>query len=69
MVLYAILICSDFACAEEFEAWGEIGELNALECDACGCALQPLAYAEARPALTITRRADGGADVQLRNAA
>ena len=45
-MLYAILICTDEACGEEFEAWGEPDELDALDCESCDCALQPLAFCE-----------------------
>lgn len=69
VLLYAILICTDQACAEEFEAWGEIGALDTLPCETCGCALKPLAYYEARPTLTLSRRPGGTPHVQLRNAA
>jgi hypothetical protein len=42
----ARLICSDGDCDETFEAWGTLGELQALACD-CGCALELLALSEA----------------------
>jgi hypothetical protein len=45
-MLYATLICSDPACGEEFEAWGELEDLDALVCDSCACVLQPLAFCE-----------------------
>jgi hypothetical protein len=45
-MLYAILICSDPACAEELEAWGEPADFDRLACD-CGCTLQAIAYGEA----------------------
>jgi hypothetical protein len=45
-VLYAILICSDEACAEEFEAWGELDDFDSLLCEGCGCTLQALAFSE-----------------------
>ncbi len=34
----ALLICSDGDCAETFEAYGELAELESLACE-CGCAL------------------------------
>ena len=45
-MLYAILICTDEACAEEFEAWGELEDFDDMLCEGCGCTLQPLAYSE-----------------------
>ena len=45
-MLYAILICSDEACAEEFEAWGELEDFDAMLCEGCGCALLGLAYSD-----------------------
>jgi hypothetical protein len=46
MVLHAVLICSDEACAEEIEAYGtRLDELEALACE-CGCAMQILAVSE-----------------------
>ena len=47
-MLYATLICSDPACAEEFEAYGEPADLEHLVCD-CGCTLQAIAFCEAQP--------------------
>jgi len=41
----ALLICSDGECAELFEAYGAIGELEALACD-CGCSLHVLTLDE-----------------------
>lgn len=49
-MLHAILICTDESCAEEFEAWGEPHDFDALLCDGCGCALQVLALSETGPA-------------------
>jgi hypothetical protein len=37
----ALLICSDEGCAELFEAYGTLEELEALACD-CGCSLEIL---------------------------
>jgi hypothetical protein len=48
MVLHAVLICSDEACAEELEAYGvRLEELEALACE-CGCAMQLIAVSEVR---------------------
>ena len=47
-MLYAILICSDPACAEEFESYGEPADFDKLACD-CGCTLQAFAFCEAQP--------------------
>jgi hypothetical protein len=46
VMLYAILLCTDQACAEEFEAWGELEELETMLCEGCGCALLPQAFCE-----------------------
>jgi hypothetical protein len=48
-MLYAVLICSDEECAEEFEAWGEPGDFEKLACE-CGCTLQAIAFCEAQTA-------------------
>lgn len=45
MVYTAVLICSDDACTDRFEAYGSLAELEALACD-CGCALQIVGWAE-----------------------
>jgi hypothetical protein len=37
----ALLVCSDEGCAELFEAYGTLEELEALACD-CGCSLEIL---------------------------
>ena len=42
----AVLICSDEDCAELFEAYGTLEELEALACD-CGCSLEILTLEEA----------------------
>jgi hypothetical protein len=47
-MLYAILICSDPVCAEEFESYGEPADFDQLACD-CGCTLQAIAFCEAQP--------------------
>jgi len=49
-MLYAILICTDESCAEEFEAWGELAELDLQVCEGCGAVLQAVSFSEARPA-------------------
>ena len=41
----ALLICSDDGCAELFEAYGSLDELEALACD-CGCSLHVLTLQE-----------------------
>lgn len=48
-MLYTVLICTDDACAEELEAWGEIADLDHLVCECCGCLVQAIAYAETGP--------------------
>jgi hypothetical protein len=45
-MLYSILICTDEACAEEFEAWGELEDFDAMVCEGCGCTLQAIAFSE-----------------------
>jgi hypothetical protein len=45
-VFQALLICSDEDCAELFEAYGTLHELEALACD-CGCSLHVLTVQEA----------------------
>ena len=37
----ALLICAEADCAEVFEAYGSLEELEALACD-CGCSLELL---------------------------
>lgn len=41
----ALLTCSDEDCADLFEAYGSLEELQALACD-CGCALEILRLEE-----------------------
>jgi hypothetical protein len=41
----AILICGDGDCAEAFEAYGRLEELEALACE-CGCTLELLEISE-----------------------
>jgi hypothetical protein len=38
-VFRALLICSEQDCAEVFEAYGSLEELETLACD-CGCSLE-----------------------------
>jgi hypothetical protein len=45
-VFRALLICSDEDCAELFEAYGSLDELEALACD-CGCSLEILSLEDA----------------------
>ena len=45
-VFHALIICSDGDCAELFEAYDTLEELEALACD-CGCALQIVSLSEA----------------------
>ena len=67
-MLYAILICTDEACAEEFEAWGEPDEFDQMLCEGCGCVLQATAFCEVTVA-TVTRLPHRTPHVQLREAA
>jgi hypothetical protein len=67
-MLYAILICSDDACAEEFEAWGELKDFDDMVCESCDCILQPLAFSEVSMS-TIVAFPRRTPHVQLRNAA
>ena len=41
----ALLICGDGDCAETFEAYGSLEELDTLACD-CGCSLELLEISE-----------------------
>ena len=41
----ALLLCADDDCAEVFEAYGSLEELEALACD-CGCSLELLEISE-----------------------
>jgi hypothetical protein len=48
----ALLVCADGDCAEVFEAYGSVEELEALACD-CGCSLELLEISEpAEPGVT-----------------
>jgi hypothetical protein len=49
VMLYAFLICSDEACAEEFEAWGFPDDFDKMACE-CGCTLQAVAFCEMQAA-------------------
>ena len=44
-VFRALLLCSDGDCAELFEAYGSLEELEALACD-CGCSFEVFEVAE-----------------------
>ena len=68
-MLYATLICSDETCAEEFEAWGELADIVSLQCELCGCGLQPLAFSSYQPLGAITPLPRRLPHVQLRDAA
>lgn len=51
----AFLICSDMGCAEVFEAYGSLEELEALACD-CGCSLEVIELSnvdDATPGLMV----------------
>ena len=67
-MLYAVLICTDEACAEEFEAWGELEDFDAMTCDGCGYTLQALAFSEVSMS-TIVAFPRRTPHVQLRDAA
>jgi dihydroorotase len=41
----ALLLCADGDCAEVFEAYGSLEELEAIACD-CGCSLELLEISE-----------------------
>ncbi len=67
-MMHVILICTDEACAEEFEAWGELEDFDHMLCEGCGCTLQALAYSEVSLS-TIVALPRRTPHVQLRNAA
>ena len=46
----ALLLCADDDCAEVFEAYGSLEELEALACD-CGCSFEVFEVAEVGGAL------------------
>ncbi len=68
-MLYAVLICSDEACAEEVDAWGEPEEFEQLVCEGCGSLLQPLSFAEAAPPTGVVHLRRRTTTLQLRRAA
>ena len=67
-MLYAVLICSDQICAEEFEAWGELEDFDDMVCEGCGSTLQPLAFSDVSMA-TVVAFPRHTPYVQLRKAA
>ena len=67
-MLYAVLICSDQTCAEEFEAWGELEDFDDMVCEGCGSTLQPLAFSDVSMA-TVVAFPRHTPYVQLRKAA
>jgi hypothetical protein len=68
-MLYAILICTDESCADEFEAWGEPEEFDALLCESCGCTLHAVGFSEVRFEAALSRLPRVTPHVQLRDAA
>ena len=50
----ALLLCADGDCAEVFEAYGSLEELEALACD-CGCSLELLEISETDEAVAAGR--------------
>ena len=68
VMLYAVLICTDEACAEEFEAWGELEDFDEMVCEGCGSTLQPLAFSDVSMA-TVVAFPRHTPYVQLRRAA
>jgi hypothetical protein len=67
-MLYATLICTDTACAEEFDAWGKLEDFDALLCEGCGCVLQVIAFSEVSAA-TVAELPRRAPHVRLRDAA
>ena len=67
-MLYAILICTDEACAEEFEAWGELEDFDDMVCEGCGArsSRSPSPRSASSTIVAFPRRTP---HVQLRNAA
>jgi len=63
-MFYATLICTDESCALEFETWGELRHFDGPVCDACGCAMQAIAFSEA----TVSDPRRPILDVELRDA-
>ena len=47
-MVHVRLICCDSGCAEEFEAWGPLEEVEALACD-CGCTLEVIRWLGEHP--------------------
>ncbi|MDX6437637.1 MAG: hypothetical protein QOF45_220 [Gaiellaceae bacterium] len=45
-MVYALLVCSENDCTDEFEAWGTLEEVESLACD-CGCALELMSVSDA----------------------
>jgi hypothetical protein len=68
LMLYAVLICTDESCAEEFEAWGELEDFDDMLCEGCGCTLHAVAFSEVSLS-TIVAFPRRTPHVQLRNAA
>jgi hypothetical protein len=68
-MLHVMLICSDEACAEEAETFGELEDVDDLLCEGCGCLLVPIAFAEAVEAATVIHLAHRPTAIQLRRAA
>ena len=67
-MLYAILICTDERCAEEFEAWGEPGDFDSLLCESCDGVLEAVGFCEISGA-TVTQLPRRMPYVQQRRAA
>jgi hypothetical protein len=68
-MLYAILICTDERCAEEFEAWGEPDEFDEMLCESCGCVLCATGFCEVGEPPAVTRLPHRTLNPQLREAA
>ena len=67
-MLYAILICTDEACAEEFEAWGELEDFDAMALRGLRLHAPALAFSEVSMS-TIVAFPRRTPHVQLRDAA
>jgi hypothetical protein len=52
-MFYAVLICSDEACAQELEAWGDLEDFDHLLCESCGCLLQTISVDEVETARIV----------------
>jgi hypothetical protein len=48
-MVYALLVCSETECTDEFEAFGTLEDVDALACE-CGCALQLISVSDTEPA-------------------